>query len=101
MVRRKTLSDLGVTALTPKEKLYTFSDPELRGHYVRVMPSGVKSFAAIARAPNGKQVWITLGAADKLTIDDAREQARQAIVRIKQGLPTVEARPHTFRDVAE
>lgn len=101
--RRKTLSDLGVAALKPTEKPYAFPDPELRGHYVRVMPSGVKSFAAISRNPDGKQVWATLGATDKLKIDDAREKARQAISRIKSGLPVVEerAQARTFKDVAE
>jgi integrase len=101
MARRKTLSDLGVAALKPQAKLYTFPDPELRGHYVRVMPSGVKSFAAISRGPDGKQKWVTLGASDKLKVEEARELARAAIQRVKQGLPATEARPNTFKEVAE
>src|SRR5690349_4949736 len=100
---RRNLSDIGVAALKPRAARYTFPDPELRGHYVRVMPSGAKSFVAVARDPNGKQVWATIDATDKLKVDDAREKARQAIQRIKQGLPAIEekASASTFKAVAE
>jgi len=37
---RKTLSDKGVAALKPRAGRYAFPDPELRGHYVRVQPTG-------------------------------------------------------------
>jgi hypothetical protein len=51
---RKSLSDRGVAALKPRSKRYAFPDPELRGHYVRVQPSGAKSFVTVARDPYGK-----------------------------------------------
>src|SRR4030095_14600786 len=101
MTRRKTLSDAGVQALKPRPARYAFPDPELRGHYVRVTPAGAKSFVALARDPDGKQVWATLGSTDLLTIDQAREEARTAIKRIKAGLPALEQRvkSETFDDV--
>ncbi len=102
--RRKTLSDLGITALKPRAKRYHFPDPELRGHYVRVMPSGAKVFAAVSRNPAGKQVWVTVGAADAMPIVDARDRARVALQRIRDGLPAFDAPPPkaiTFREVAE
>lgn len=103
MTRRKTLTDNGVAALKAKPSRYTFPDPELRGHYVRVAPSGSKTFAAVARDPNGKQVWATIGATDHLDIEAARDAAREAIRRIKQGLPITEEKPkvETFADVAD
>lgn len=103
MTRRRKFSDTGVEALKPKAARYTSPDPELRGHYVRVMPSGAKSFVAVARDPNGKQVWATIGAADKMGIEKARTLAREAIERIRQGLPPVEqkAAPVTFNDVSD
>ncbi|MBX3532275.1 MAG: integrase arm-type DNA-binding domain-containing protein, partial [Rhizobiaceae bacterium] len=103
MTRRKTLSDAGVVALKPKAARYTFPDPELRGHYVRIMPSGAKTFVAVSRDPAGKQVWATIGATDHMEIEAAREAARVAIRRIKEGLPAVEvkAAPATFKDVAD
>ncbi|MER9588541.1 integrase family protein [Mesorhizobium australicum] len=102
-MRRKTLSDAGVADLKGKAARYTFPDPELRGHYVRVMPSGAKSFVAVSRDPNGKQVWATIGASDMMGIDKAREDAREAIKRIRAGLPPIEqkAAADTFRVVAE
>jgi integrase len=101
---RKTLSDKGVAALKPRATRYAVPDPELRGLYVRIQPSGAKSFVAVTLDPYGKQVWATIGPCDVLTIAEAREKARAAILRVKEGKPAFEApagRPATFQDVAE
>jgi integrase len=98
MSNRKTLSDKGVVALKPRAARYAFPDPELRGHYVRVMPTGAKSYATVARA-NGKQIWATIGAADTMSIDDARDQAREVLKRLRAGLPATES-SGTFGSVA-
>jgi hypothetical protein len=37
---RKTLSDRGIATLKPRAKRYAFADPELRGLWIRVQPSG-------------------------------------------------------------
>ncbi|MCZ6608133.1 MAG: Arm DNA-binding domain-containing protein, partial [Alphaproteobacteria bacterium] len=63
MVRRKTLTDTMVAKLKPGPKRITLPDPELRGHYVRIAPTGAKSFVAVAREPHGKQIWATIGSA--------------------------------------
>jgi integrase len=100
--RRKVLTDKQVASLVRKRKRYTLADPEQRGHYVRVPPQGPCVFAAVARSPYGKQVWATLGTADVLTIEQARDKAREAIRRIKQGLPAFEpppVQPDTVADV--
>src|SRR5262245_47738317 len=101
---RKTLTDRGVAALKPRDKSYTFPDPQLAAHYVRVQPSGAKSFVAVARDPYGKQVWATIGSADVLSVETARAGARAAMQRIKAGLSAIEppsVKPDTFRDIAE
>ena len=103
MARRKTLSDIGVAALKPRAARYAEPDPELRGHYVRIQPGGSKSFVVVARDPAGKQIWATVGGADLLTVESARARAREAIQRIRAGLPAFEepkAKPETFGDVA-
>jgi integrase len=100
MANRKTLSDRGVAALKPRAQRYAYSDPELRGHYVRVQPSGAKAFATVTRAPDGKQIWTTIGPTDVFTIEQAREQAREAIKRVRAGLPAVEPKAETFGAVA-
>ena len=96
---RRTLTDKGVAALKLRAKFYHHADPEMPGHYVRVMPSGVKSFAVIARNPSGKQAGQTIGSTSLLTIAEAREKARAAIAAIKSGVDR--GGPDSFAAVAE
>jgi integrase len=97
---RKTLTARGVAALKARPRHYAFPDPELVGHYIRVQPSGAKSFVTVARTPTGKQVWTTIGDTNLLGIAEAREQARKAIKRVRAGLPAVEPKAETFAEVA-
>jgi integrase len=102
--RRPTLTDLMVAALPKKRKRYVKPDPVQSGHYVRVMPNGPNVYCAVARDPYGAQKWATLGNADVLKIEEARDKAREAIKRIKAGLPAVEpppVKPDSFESVAE
>ncbi len=104
MAKSKTLTDRMVAKLKPGAKRLTLPDPLLRGHYVRVTPKGAKSYVAVARDPGGKQIWATLGSADVLTIDEARDQAREAIKRIKAGKTAFEpppVAPDSFEAVAD
>jgi integrase len=100
---RKTLTDAGVAALKPRAQRYAHPDPQLSGHYVRITPSGAKSFVAVARDPFGKQVWATVGGSDLLTVEEARARAREVIKRVQAGKPAFEppVKPETFQDVAE
>jgi integrase len=84
------LTDKMIATLRRKPKRYVISDPEMRGHYLRVPPQGPVVFAAVARDPYGKQVWATLGTAAELTIDQSRGRAREVIRRIKAGEPAFE-----------
>ena len=92
---RKTLTDRGVAALKTRSKLYHHADPQMPGHYVRVTPAGARSFAVMARDPNGKQVLQTIGRSPLLTIDKARARAREAISAIKAGADR--AGPQSFQ----
>jgi integrase len=104
--RRRRLDDDAVAKLKPKAKRYAVPDPELIGHYVRVTPSGVKSYVAVARDPFGKrkQVWTTIGSTDHVKIEDARAKAREIIGRVKAGKSATEPPPpprDSFADVSE
>jgi hypothetical protein len=102
--RRRGLTDKMLAALKRKPKRYIISDPEMRGHYVRVPPDGPMVFAAVARDPYGKQTWATLGTTSDLKIGDAREKAREAIRRIKEGKPGIELpkpKPESVAEVSE
>ena len=97
---RKSLTDKGAAALKPRAARYALPDPELRGHYVRVQPSGAKSFVTVARGPGGKQVWTTIGAADAMSIEEARGRARETLGRVRAGLAATKAKGESFSDVA-
>jgi integrase len=101
---RKTLTDAGVLGLRPRPRRYAYPDPELRGHYVRVAPSGVKTFVAVSRDPiSDRQIWATIGGADLMSVAEAREKAREAIKRIRAGQAAFETpvKAESFQDVAE
>ncbi len=53
MVRRRVLTDRMIAKLKPGAKRLTLPDPELRGHYIRVTPTGAKSYVAVAQVMTG------------------------------------------------
>jgi integrase len=63
------------------------------------MPSGAKSYAAVARQ-DGKQIWTNIGSADVVSIAAAREQARSILQRVRAGRPAREAKGESFGSVA-
>jgi integrase len=102
--RRKGLTDKQVANLPKRDIRYAEPDPELRGHYLRVPARSSRApiaFAAVARNPSGKQIWKTVGTADAIGIEEARELARKAIRDIKAGKPTTESGKRTVTVVAE
>ena len=102
--RRIGLTDKQLAAKKRRSKRYIQADPEQRGLYVRIPPDGPIVFAAVARDPYGKQVWATLGTTADMKINEARERAREAIRRIKDGQPAIEPpkpKPESVAEVAE
>jgi integrase len=100
-MKRRTLTDIGVATLKPRAARYTVPDPELRGHYVRVAPTGAKAFLTVTRAPSGKQVWTTIGPVDALSIEQARIKARDVLTRVRAGMSIEPAKASTFEAVAD
>ena len=96
---RRSLTDGSVEALKPRDKMYSHLDPALSSFYIRVMPSGVKSYCAVAKDPRGKQVWTTLGKTTEINIEQAREKARAVIAAVRAGKDA--SGPQTFHSVAE
>lgn len=75
-------------------KRIAISDPDTRGLYVRVTPKGVKTYTIVAVGPAGKQIWAAVGGVDEISLDEAREKAREGVRRIKAGLvPFPETKP--------
>src|SRR4029453_15958264 len=94
---RRTLTDKSIAALKVAKRV-TIPDTKVAGLYVRVTPSGAKTFVAVARDPNGKQVWHTIGSTAEYTLDEARTLAPQATRAIKAGADR--AGPQSFQAVA-
>lgn len=88
--RRRSLTDRMLAAKKRKAKRYTEADPEMRGHYIRVPPDGPIVFYAVVRDPYGKQTWAPLGTTAEMKIAEARDRARGALKRIKEGKPAIE-----------
>ena len=81
----RSWTDATVAKLPVQKKRYHAPDPSLPGHYVRVLPTGAKSYAAVTRDPGGTQRWVTIGSTALLTLDAARDAARAAMRSIKAG----------------
>jgi hypothetical protein len=97
--KRKTLNNAGVAALKPKSKRYAHPDPEQRGHYIRIQPSGAKTYVVVARDLAGKQIWTTIGETGLITIDEAREKARETIKAVRTGGDP--KGPQSFKSVSD
>jgi integrase len=98
---RKSLTDKGIAALKPRAARYAFPDPQLASHYVRVTPGGAKSFCCVARAPDGRQIWTTIGDCEVMPIEQARTRAREMLQRVRDGKPAVEADKPSFKAIVE
>ena len=96
MARRKILTDDGVAKLPVKGSRYAFPDPELPMHYIRVTPSGAKSFVVVTRDRDNRQRWLTIGPHPAYTIDAARKRASETIRAIREGKST----PESFETVS-
>ena len=100
MLRSKRLDDDGVAKLKTPSKRVTIPDPECRGHYIRITPKGHKTFWAVARDPNGKQMWKLIGDADAMKIEDARDKARKIIRSIRAAVCGEIVKDSSFEGVA-
>jgi integrase len=65
-------------------------------HYIRVQPSGAKSFVVVTRDRDGRQRWETIGAHPLYSIDAARKMAGEIIRAIREG----KSSPESFEAVA-
>jgi hypothetical protein len=72
-------------SLTPREKPYEIYDVDLTGFLVRVQPSGHIGYYLFYRAPDGRKRQYRIGAADRLTVAQARDLAQQYAVRTVTG----------------
>ncbi len=98
---RRRLTDAQVAELRPEGGKRTLvPDPGLAGFYVRISPSGGKSYVCVARPRGGAQVWRTIGPTDSMLIEAARAKAVEIIDGIRRGT-TVKVPAGQLGEVAE
>jgi len=79
------LTTRSVSASKPRSKYYKIWDSALAGFFLRVMPSGVRSFCVYYRH-EGRASEYTLGKHGAITVDQARKQARIKLGEIARGI---------------
>ena len=80
----KTKVDALPPALSGKRDEYR--DEALHGLWLRVSSAGVKTYAVLARKKGGALERVTIGTADKLTPENAREKAKKIIADLATGV---------------
>lgn len=83
--------------LKPQQKLFEVRDQRLKGFLLRVQPSG--SMTYVVQYRRGKR--ITLGSAEVLKADEARQEAKLILAGVVRGIddptaPTFEDKPRTL-----
>ena len=82
-MRRRHLHDAAVAKLRATGKRYNQPDTELPGHYVRVSPTGVKSYWVAARGPGQKNyTWKPIGS-PPMGMVEARARAKKVLASIR------------------
>jgi len=71
--RSSRFSDRDIQRFKPSEKTYLEAEPD--GLYVRVLPSGRKSFMTIYSF-DGKQRWLTIGRYPDISLSNARKKVK-------------------------
>lgn len=74
-----------VSNLSPSNKAYVVWDNIVSGFGVRVLPSGVKSFVIRYYNQHRRERWQTIGRYGILTVDQARDAARQLLASATMG----------------
>ena len=75
--RREKLTKTMVEKLHPQTKEYKIWDTEVPGFFIRVLPSGMKSFGVFYRDERGRQRKPTLGNAAHLHVADAAVEGHE------------------------
>ncbi len=84
---KKELTDRTAKNAPIRTKRYHIKDTKVEGFTLRVMPSGRKSMAAIARDTCGKMRTVTIGQYPEMSVREGRERCRKIIYGLKYEKP--------------
>ncbi len=83
----QTLNNSIVSKAMARQKEYFLRDTQLKGFYVRVKPSGTKTFGVQGRLnPRDNPKQRTIGSSTRYTVKEAREIAREWLQLISKGV---------------
>jgi len=85
MTTKFKLTERSVADLKATGADYKAFDTLLPGFHVRVLPSGVRSYAVFYRNADGKQRTVSLGRTNLLKAEQARNLARSKLVDVQNG----------------
>lgn len=74
-----------IQQLSPAAKVVEVYDSELKGFYLRVLPTGTKVFYVRYRLQDGQRHKYKVGRAPDLTVQEAREQAKKILSEVALG----------------
>jgi integrase len=81
----KTLTKEVIEKAVPKDKDYTLQDTTVPGFGIRVWPSGRKTFTVLYRNETRQRKRMTIGTYPTLTLQQARDRAREILAQVLQG----------------
>lgn len=80
-----------VASLEPRDKQYKLSDAKVTGLFVRVQPTGRKSYYCYYRV-KGKGTQVKLGSTEILSLKQAREDAAEVLLSARKGVNEAQER---------
>jgi integrase len=102
VARKRDFTDAYVRSLQPEEHTFRVYDTRVPGLYLRVWPSGKKSFYADCRCSGRRRPYF-IGRYPTFYVAEARIEARDALNKAAKGIdPTADKKAHrgaTFKEV--
>ena len=104
-VEKRKLTELFVHTAKPRDTAYQVWDTKAGGLALRIQPGGSKSWVVVY-SRHGRSRWLTVGAADRVGLADARIEAGKVTLAVAQGQdPAAERKAErgagTFADLAD
>ena len=88
----RRIGDTHDSAAKPGAREYFIRDIELKGFFLRIQPSGVKSYGVEGRlARRGSKLLRTIGSTAAYSAKEARAIARDWLVKLDEGLDPKQA----------
>ena len=89
-----------IAAARPRKKEYAVWDDTISGLGVRIFTNGARSFFLRRRLPDGRVRSVTLGSADRMSLPEARNEARRVLATLIEEPPKGDGPRYSGRPMA-